>query len=836
MMKFSRFLLLICLLGQACLNVASAQQNEKKYRILGITVEGAKDENTKLVVVQSSGLAVGQEVVVPGDEKFSDAVRRLYRLGSFSDIRIVAERTIAEGVFLAIRVQDEPLLSDYTIEGVRKGHIDELRKKIDLLRGRPVKPSDVAVARQRIIDFYKAKGNALVAVAVDRQTKEDSRVALTFKVSRGPLIEIGEITLNGVASLPERKLRRKMKETKENKWYRFWKKDTFSRDKFDEDLTKVVGFYNERGFYGAHIVKDTVYIAKDEKGKPFQKIDITLSEGPKYHIRNIDWNGNTVYTDAQLTQSLGLQKGQAYNSKRLEQNLYMTKEGSDVSSLYMNRGYMTFRVMPEISQVPGDSLDLAFDIFEGDVFRFGEIRVAGNTKTKEHVVRRELNTVPGAIFSRSDLLDSLNRLSQLKYFDQQKLYGSDAIGQDVDPEKKIVNLTYNLAEVSTDQLQFSGGWGGRSLGVILQLGVTFNNFSIQNIFNKKAWKPLPAGDGQQFSLSVQASGRAYQNASLSFTEPWFKGKPHPVGFSVSYNRYDLNAVNYNSYYYNYLGVTTPTDDTAKNEFSSVSATGSYGRRLTWPDPYFQTATMLGYQLYNINFSDRKEYYGLPVGINQKVMFTQTLSRDTRFPAIFPRDGSSVNLSVTVAPPISNFIQYHKWEFKTNYLVPLTGGLSFSVSGDLGYVGSLKKNKPVTFELYQIGGDAMSSQYNYDFGTERVYMRGYQPQTITLFKSDGSRIGGAILNKYTTELRLLAVRQQQFTLEPYVFFDAANTWADFKSYNPTKLYRSVGVGGRIFLPILGMVEVNYGRNLDPYLYNGEVVRSKWMPQFTIGQSF
>ncbi|MBN8588582.1 MAG: outer membrane protein assembly factor BamA [Rhodothermia bacterium] len=827
---YSGLVLSLC----ALMNVVVAQtpQPEQKYRILGITVEGTNDENTRRVVSQSSGLAVGQEVTIPGDEKFSDAVRRLYRLGSFSDISIVAERIIDQGAFLIIRVKDEPLLGEYAITGVRKSQNDELRKKIDLLRGRPVKPSDVAVARQRIVDHFQAKGNKLVKVEVETKQGTDGRKNLTFKVERGPTLEVQQIEVVGNTSISSARIKRKMKDVKEDKWWRFFKKNTFNRDKFDEALGKVVAMYTERGFYAAHVVKDSVYVVYNEKGKPGLNVRYVLDEGPKYHIRKLDWNGNTVYTDDQLSAALGLQKGQPYNSKRLEQNLYMTKEGSDVSSLYMNRGYMQFRVMPEITQVPGDSLDLVFDLFEGDVFRFGQINIAGNSKTKDHVVRRELNTVPGSIFSRSDLIDSLNRLSQLKYFDQQKLYGADAIGQNIDPEKKTVDITYNLSEVSTDQLQFSGGWGGSTVGLILQLGVTFNNFSIQNTFNKKAWKPLPAGDGQQFAVSVQASGRSYQSGSISFTEPWFKGKPRPIGLSVSYNRYNLNALRYSSYY----GLPVEEEETTdKREFSTISAQGSYGLRLAWPDPYFQTSSALAYRRYNVNFTGVTSYYGLPVGINQEVSFTQSLSRDTRFPAIFPREGSSAVLSVSVAPPISNFIQYHKWNFKSNYLIPITGGLSFSASADFSYVGSLNSKKP-NFGLFQVGGGPMDSQYNYDFGTERVFLRGYPLSTITLFQSDGSRIGGSLLNKYTTELRLLAVRSQQFTLEPYVFFDAANVYDGFKAWSPSNLYRSLGVGGRIFLPILGMVEVSYGRNLDPFIDGTSMNKGSWRPQFTIGGSF
>jgi outer membrane protein insertion porin family len=823
---------------------------EKKYRILSVSVEGVKDENTRLVVTQTSGLSEGQEVIIPGDEKFTEAIRRIYRLGSFSNIAIAAERIVDNGVFLVIRVTEEPLLGEYKIEGVRRNHNDDLRKSMTfLLRGRPVKPSDIAQARQTIEDYLFAKGYVLATVEAQQVKNAENRLDLTFKVNRGQQIEVSQVIIKGNDAKGEGtgffnrpfnsdfKLQRKLKNTQPNKWWRFWKKDLYNQDKFEEDMASVLQYYREHGHYAAQIVKDTSYTVKDAKGKAGIKVELALDEGPVYHIRKMEWNGNTTYTDKQLGALLGIQSGQIYNAKVLDENLESPQNDQAVATVYRNQGYMTARIVPTVSQVPGDSLDIAFDVFEGDVFKFGEVKISGNSKTKEHVVRRELQTVPGSTYRQSDIRDSLLRLSQLKYFDQAKL--NEAIQIDPNIEKKTVDVGYNLTETSTDQLQFSGGWGGKALGVIIQLGVTFNNFSIQNLFNKKAWKPLPAGDGQQFGLNVQANGKSYQSASLNFTEPWFGGLPRPVGLSVGFSRLDYNAYN-SGYYSSIYGTTTTTDTTTpteKNEFVTLFAQGSYGLRLSWPDPYFQFGSNVGYKLYNVNFANKAEFRGLPTGKSQEVTFQTSLNRDNLFPAMFPREGSRMGLSLTIAPPVADFIQYHKWEFKSNWLIPITKGLSFSMAADYGYVGSLQKGKNVQFQRYMVGGSPLDSQYS-NYGTDIVYMRGYPYQSISLFKNTGERYGGRILNKYSTELRLMAVRSEQFQLEPYMFFDASNTWESFSTYRPTNLFRSFGVGGRIYLPILGMVEISYGRNLDPYFEDatGARIGKKWIPQFTIGQGF
>lgn len=811
-----------------CTALSAQDGGFQKKQILGVSVEGTTNEVSKNIILQTSGLSSGVEVYIPGDEKFSEAIRKLYRIGSFSDIQIIVDKELGDGVFLLIRVKEEPLLGDYTLNGIRRSQTDDLKKEIPLTKGRPVRPQDIERAKQRIINFHARRGYVQTTVEATSTTRPDNRVDLTFNVNRGNRIEIGEVLITGNQQISTNTLKRKLKNTREDKWYRFWKKDTFNEEKYEEDLETIRSLYADRGFYDARITRDTVYTVAND-GKAFTRVEININEGRRYFIRKIEWEGNTAYNDSQLSNALGIQTGDAYSAKILNENLYFSQKGNDISSLHMDQGYMTFRVTPTIRQVGADSLDFNFDIFEGDIFKVGNVIISGNTKTKEHVIRREIDTIPGNTFSRSDIKNSFTRLSQLSYFDQAKLY--EGFSQEVNQNDKTVDLKYNLSEVSTDQLQFSGGWGGQGVGLILQLGLNFNNFSIQNLFNKKAWKPLPSGDGQKFSVNLQAGGKVYQTLSLAFQEPWFKGKPQPVGANLTFQHTDFNR--YNS---SITGTTSATQ--APNNYTLLAGGLNYGTRLNFPDRFFQIGSSLGYKLYDINLANNREYGGLPSGKSRELSFRQTLSRNTQFPAIFPREGSQFSLGVSVAPPIKNFIQYHKWDLGFGWLLPLNKSISLSVDTEGGYVGSLN-GKEVQFGLFEMGGSPLDAQGAINLGTELIYLRGYPYRAITQRNAYGDITGGRVFQKYSTELRFLATQGQQLSLEPYLFFDAANTWNSVTEYNPLKNYRATGVGARIFLPFLGLVEVNYGWALDPYREtNGSYIRPSKTGkfQFTMGAGF
>ena len=838
-------LFILSALSRPHTSMAQTAYEIRELRIDSLSIEGASSPAEEQFLIQTSGLQLNQEVAIPGDLAFSEAIRSIYRLGKYKDVKIIEERINHEASHLIIRVQETPRIGSYKIVGVKKSHKSELEEQIPLLVRTPLRRADIDRATGIIKEFYAEKGYPTTSVRVEEHVQTSGTVDLTFQVDRGKRVEIKEILITGNEHISDKKLLKQLK-TKEDKWWRFWKKATFDESTFDEDQQRLVASLNERGYYDARILRDTVYlvttrldsqpnagasyvnqagdtvyIAREDQvisstSTPTYKVALDLYEGPKYHIRSLQWEGNTVYTDAQLSQALGIQPGDVYNGTRLEENLFANKSSTDVSSLYMNRGYMTFRVNPSLRVVEGDSLDLSIDIAEGDVYQFGAIEIAGNEKTKDHVVRRELYTIPGQTFSRDAIQESIRRLMQLNYFSQESLGGGPGI--EIDEQQKLVDLTYSLEETGNDQLQLSGTWA--SYGLVLSLGFEFNNFSLQNFTKKKAWRPLPAGDGQKLSLGIQTSGRNYQSYSIGFTEPWLRGKPTPVGFNLSYTRIGENALST-------LGT---------GSFSSISARTFYEKRLKWPDDKFSLSTSLGYQLYN----NKGLYTNLPDGRNEEVTVQQALTRNSTDHPLFPSRGSNFLFSVTVAPPIQGFIQYHKWRLKHSWHTPLANKLTLSFSSDFGYVGSLTGGD-VDFQRFIVGGSPFDTQgFNSAqfLGTDLVYMRGYPAGSIGP-RQDNDPVGGRVLNKFTSELRFMAISSEQLQAAPYAFMDAANAWDSFSSYNPAELYRSAGFGMRFFLPILGTLELAYGYNFDtftPLTSNDHSGSNQWLFQFTIGRGF
>ncbi|MDX1429841.1 MAG: POTRA domain-containing protein, partial [Rhodothermales bacterium] len=443
--------------------------------VLGITVEGAESDYTQSFVRQTSGLSEGQVLTIPGDAAISDAIRSIYRLGMFSDVEIVEDRRVADGIFLTIRVREEPKLREYSFEGVKKGEAKDLRKKIPLIRRSPVRPEALENAKLIIKEFFVEKAHPLADTRVVTTENEDNTVDVQFVVDKGPKVKVGAIQIHGNEKLDDGDVRGQMK-TKPKSWWRFWRNEKFEREKFREDLRRIVDHYNEKGFFDARVVADSVYI-RNEETDPEIVVAVTVDEGNLYHVRDIVWEGNTILTEDRLEAALGLSSGSRYNGKRLESNLFGNSRSTDVSSLYMNQGYMRFRATPSIRVVGEDSLDIVIDVFEGDVYRFGDVGIEGNTKTKEHVIRRELLTIPGQRFSRDAIQESVRRLLQLGYFTQESL--APGPGVDINDAKKEVDLKYSLEETGSDQLELSGTWG--RFGLVLQLRFTFNNFSAQNL-------------------------------------------------------------------------------------------------------------------------------------------------------------------------------------------------------------------------------------------------------------------------------------------------------------------------------------------------------------------
>jgi outer membrane protein insertion porin family len=795
--------------------------------INNIRVEGVENQRTRQFVIQSSGLSTGQTITLPSGDKIAEAIRSIYDVRLFSDVAIHQENRQGNRVDLVIEVTPEPTLARYEMNGIRGRHEDDLEKKIPLVKGRPVRPSDVQRSKQVIEDFYGEKGYLRTDVEVNRRKNQAGDVILTFNVDRKEKVEVERIQFFGNERFDDGDLRGSMEETRENRWWRIWKGEKFKREAYEEDLQKVIDHYREHGYYDAQVVSDSVYYVGEEG----IGIDVTVKEGDQYYVRDIDWEGNTVFPDRVLSERLGLEEGEIYNAVAMEKNLYGNQKGSDVLGLYMDQGYMRADVKPTVRVVGQDSLDITFDVREGEVYTFGDIQIAGNTKTNDYVIRRELYTVPGERFSRSAIQESIRRLSQLSYFSKESLKGGPDVN--VDEQEKQANLTYEVEEVGSDQLELSGTFG--RFGIVLQLGFKFNNFSAQNFFDAGAWRPLPSGDGQKLAVNIRTNGRFYQNYSLSFTEPWFRGNPTPVGGSVSYSRYTR-------------GIFSTQTGVQDGLFQRLTTSFFVRQRLDWPDNKFQTGTQIRYSLYNNrgfieDSTGARQNVGLiqgsiPPGRSQSVSIQQSLTRNSLDNPRFPRSGSRVRLSVEVAPPVGDFEQYHKWKLTTDWNVPLGEHFSFGVGSNFGYIGTIS-GEPVNFERFEVGGTAFDYQGR-NFGTEPIFMRGYPRGVIGPKVQSRNGLeprGSRILNKYTSELRWMAVQSKQLQARPYLYLDAVGAWGNFDTYTPSNLYRSAGIGVKIFLPIVGMLEFNYGYNFDRYTPlegRGTQGAPGWTFQFSLGQ--
>ena len=576
-----------------------------------------------------------------------------------------------------------------------------------------------------------------------------------------------------------------------------------------------MSYLNTRGHYDARIIRDTVY-TDTEKGPASLVVNLKIHEGPVYYIRDVTFEGNTRFNEDELIKWLGASRGSRYNSRLLQENLYGNAESKDIASRYMNQGYMRFQARPKIVVVGADSLDVHITLFEGGEYDFGNIEVAGNAVTKDHVVRRELYSIPGEPFSRSAIQESMRRLMQTGYFSDTSIMRGPEIA--VDDEANKVNVRYEVEETSFPRPQLSGTFS--QFGLVMGVGLTYNNFSAQNIRKRGAWRPLPSGDGQTVSLNVQTTGKAYQQYSFGFTEPWFKGRPGPLGFSTSYTHIGSDVVS----------------SALDGHFNTFTTQVFRERRLSWPSPFFSIGSAFQYQTYSNTLYD-----ALPQGRNEKVSLTQSITRNTTDHPVFPSRGSRIGLSAEVAAPFDGFIQYHKWKLQGSWNIPLAsnGRVSLNLNSDMGYIGSLTGDT-VQFERFVLGGSPLDAQGVANtpiLGTDVVYFRGYPLGAFGTTDASGLT-GGRVLTKYATELRWTAVRQPQFTVQPYLFFDAANTWSAFDDYKPLDLFRSTGLGVRMNVPMFGLLEVVYGRNLDAYtpVTGSNDGLPGWGLQFSIGRSF
>jgi outer membrane protein insertion porin family len=816
-----------------------------EYVIGGITVSGAEYLD-KSVLVMLAGLNVGEKVTIPG-EQITKSIKKLWDQGLFENIGIYVTDIQGENVFLEMRLKERPRLSRFSLKGVNKTEADNLREKIKITRGDVVTQSLLMNTKHRIQQHFRDKGFLDTQVEI-KQTPDTTRannVILDIDIKKNSKVKVNKIFIHGNKALSAQKIKNAMKETKERGKFdplqdielmllkdlretlrlnpqgvadstmahlnrtvkiRIFKASKFIQSKYDEDLVKVIKNYNNLGYRDAVISGDSTYRNKDGT----LDVDLTVNEGPQYYFRNITWVGNTKYTADQLNTVLKIKKGDLYNREELETNLSFNPNEQDVSSLYLDDGYLFFSADPVEVNVEKDSIDIEIRLREGKQARINKVAVSGNTKTNDHVVIRELRTRPGALFSRTDIIRTTRELAQLRYFDPEKIV-PDIVPN---PEDGTVDITYKVEETSADQIELSGGWGyGRIIGT---LGLSFNNFSIRKLFTPGAWKPVPSGDGQKLSLRLQSYGKGYISYSASFTEPWLGGKK-PNAFSVTY---------WHSLYSN----GKSSHDPLRSEFVINGLTIGLGKRLTWPDDFFTLYQAVTLQQYDLFQYTTIFVFGSGTGTYNNFNYNIVFGRSSVNQPVFPTFGSDVSLSLELTPPYSLFrkqdysqlpadekykwIEYHKWKINATFYTPLVGKAVIMTRAKLGFLGMYNSQIGITpFERFYLGGDGLSGYNNLD-GREIIGMRGYRNETITPDYYLNKNIGGTIYTKYTLELRYPISLNPSATIFALAFVEGGNSWAGFNDFNPFAIYRSAGFGLRVFLPMFGLLGLDWGYGFDP----------------------
>ncbi|OFY49025.1 MAG: hypothetical protein A2W85_16350 [Bacteroidetes bacterium GWF2_41_31] len=816
-----------------------------EYIIGGVEVTGVEflDKN---VIIMLSEIEIGKRVKIPGDE-ITSAIRKLWDQGLFDNISITATSIKGNNIFLSINLKERPRLAKFSFEGIRKTEADDIREKINLTRGDVVTDHLIIRTKNIIQKFYSEKGflNSEVSVVEKSDKKNDNFVDLVITIKKNKKVKIKDINFFGNEALNDDAVKSSMKETKARGVFRpldslgpllvdmtgsslklkfgqagnqfidyfnqncrvnLFKGSKYIESNYHDDLQLIIAKYNKKGYRDAQIVFDTVYRVDNEN----LAIDITIEEGNKYYFRNITWVGNTVYPSAFLSAILGIQKGDVYNKELLETNLQYNPNGFDVSSQYMDNGYLFFNAQPIETFVDNDSIDMEIRIFEGKQARINEVTVKGNLKTNDHVIIRELRTRPGQLFSRSDIIRTTRELANLGYFN------AESITPNINPNaaEGTVDIEYEVEETSADQIELSGGWGyGRIIGTI---GLSFNNFSLNNFFKKDAWKPIPSGDGQKLALKFQTYGKDYLSWNVSFTEPWLGGKK-PNALTVSY---------YHSIYSNGL----PKSDTLRSSFVINGVTVGIGKRLEWPDDFFTFYQGVNIQLYNLTNYSTIFYIGDGNGKFNNLSYEIILGRNSIDQPIYPRRGSDLSLGLELTPPYSAFsnrdyskmeenekykwIEYHKWKVKAYWYFEFMDKLVLASKFRFGYLGDYNSDLGVTpFERFYLGGDGLSGYNNFD-GREVIGMRGYTNESITPFYYKDKNIGGTVFTRYSLELRYPLSLAPTSTIYALTFVEAGNSWLGSQGFDPFDIKRSAGVGIRVFLPMFGMLGLDWAYGFDP----------------------
>jgi len=797
-------------------------KKDSSYELGGITVKGLQKFEEETVKV-FTGLKVGQQIKLPGD-KLTSAIKKLYETKQFSNVEVYISKIDGDIAYLEFEVQELPQLNNVTIQGVKKNKASDLQKDAELKKGAMVTDNLIVTTKNYFKKKFQEKGFLKTKVTINTRpdTSSVNTVNMLVHIDKGEKVKIKNITFEGNKDFSSKKLRKTLKNTKKEILGRFWKKSKFIEADFKEDLENLITMYSEKGHRDARVVGHSISWNDDNT----LNLNIKVEEGKKYIFGNIQFLGNTKYTDAQLQRLLRIEKGDTYNGKVLKERV--TGDGSpdsqDIATLYQDNGYLFSRVLPVETRVNNDSIDIEIRIYEDQPTRIKKVTVNGNDKTNDHVVFREIRTKPGYLYSKRDIIRTIREIGQLGFFD------AEAISPDINPDyqDKTVDIDYTVAEKGSSQIELQGGYGGGSF--IGTLGLSFNNFSVRNLFNKKAYRPLPMGDGQTLSLRLQKS-RFYTTSSFSFVEPWLGGKkPQSLSFSI-----------YNSKQFRYDYQTNRVDKDQR--LNIVGASIGLGKRLQWPDNYFTLSQSISYQLY-----DLKNYpvstFSFSTGSSNNLSYSITLGRSSAGPnPVFPKQGSDFSIGAKLTLPYSLFndkdystledsekykwLEYYKASFKGKWYTALTDDLVIMTNAEFGILGSYNSQLGDSpFERYFVGGDGIAT-FQLD-GRETIGLRGYENGRLSTIS------GGTIYNKFQLELRYPITLKPSASIYVLGFLEAGNSYDGFKNFNPFVLKRSAGVGLRIFMPAFGMLGIDFANGFDPL--PGQTAKSGWQTHFIIGQQF
>lgn len=804
--------------------------NPKEYVIGGINVSGAMHMD-KNVLILISGLSIGDKMDVPG-QKIADAIKNIWKQGLFEDVKISADKFEGDKIFLNIAVVEKPRLSKFSFRGVSKSEANDIRDKIKLVRGKVVTDYLLADIKQTITGMFRDKGysNATVSIDEKKDTAFVNSVMLFINVTKGQRIKIEDIFFKGNTALTDGQLRRAMKNTKRKRWYNVFHGSKMIADDFADDKQKIIEKYNSKGFRDARIVKDSIY----KSAVPNRiSVLITINEGNRYYFGNISWIGNSKYATKRLSEVLGIKRGDVYNSALLNQRLYMNPSGSDITSLYMDNGYLFFQVTPEEVNVHNDTIDLEMHIYEGTQARVNNVTVTGNDKTNDKIIMRQVRTLPGELFRRSDIIRTERELSQLGYFDPEKI----SVTPTPHPEDGTVDINYNVVEKSSDQIELSGGWGG-GLGFVGTAGLSLNNFSVSNAFKKGSWRPIPTGDGEILSLRFQSNGLPYQSLSLSYTQPWVGGR-HPNSLSFSaFTTTESNGL--------------PSSNPSRQSINIKGGSVGFGWPLKFPDDYFSILASLNYQYYTVR--NYGSVFVFNNGNANSVSLKLQIMRNSIDKPIFEESGSSLKISAEVTPPYSlwfgngrnyadmpadqkyKWLEFQKYKFTDSWFTKITnikaaeGKQAHNLVlytkvgfGLMGYYNPAIGNCP--FNRFYLGGSGLTG-YSLIDGREVISLRGYNDGSLS------PSTGAVSITKYTLELRYPISLNPQATVWTLGFIDAGNSWSSIKQFNPFQLYRAAGVGVRVYLPMFGLLGFDYGWRFDNVPAVPGMQRSQFI--FSIGK--